>query len=205
MANVAAMPNRNISQAMRPHGRVGRIFGWLMGRLNKPAYRWTLAQIGKPRSVLEIGFGTGHLLKMIARQRKPARIVGVDPSELMVETAAKRLKPFRKKIEIDLKRGDDTALPAQGPFDAIAALHSFQFWEHPGTTLAHIHALLAPEGRFVMVLRVHPRGRKDIPNPLSRTGNEVGQAIAAAQQAGFTLHSMEGLSKTSQGLVFGRG
>jgi SAM-dependent methyltransferase len=195
---------KTVPQAMRPHGRTGRIFGWLMGRLNKPAYRWTVEQIGHPKSLLEIGFGTGDLLALAAKKLKPTHIVGVDPSELMVETAHRKLKRFRKKAEIDLKRGDDTALPAQGLFDAVAALHSFQFWAHPVTTLAHIHALLAPEGRFVMVLRIHGRGRKKIPNPLSREGNEVGQAIAAAQAAGFVMLSMSGLSKTSQGLVFGK-
>ncbi len=37
----------------------------------------------------------------------------------MVETAQKRLKRYRKKIALDIARGDDTALP-DGPFDAIA-------------------------------------------------------------------------------------
>jgi ubiquinone/menaquinone biosynthesis C-methylase UbiE len=194
------------SQAMHPRGRTGRVFGWLMGRMNKPAYRWAVEQLGHPQSVLEIGFGTGHLLALTAKTLKPARILGVDPSELMVETAQKRLRRFRKKTEIELKQGDDTALPARGAFDAILALHSFQFWTHPATTLAHIHSLLAPEGRFVLVLRVHGKraGRK-VPNPLSRQGDEVSQAIAAAQAAGFVMLGMNGLSKSSQGLVFGRG
>ncbi|MGH6871054.1 MAG: class I SAM-dependent methyltransferase [Rhizomicrobium sp.] len=198
---------QNVSQAARPHGRTGRIFGWLMGRMNAPAYRWTVDQMeaAHPRSMLEIGFGTGHLLQMAAKKLRLAKIAGVDPSELMVETAQKRLRRFRKKAEIDLKQGDDTALPAQGPFDAIAALHSFQFWEHPATTLAHIHALLAPAGKFILVLRVHGKsGARKVPNPLSRTGDEVSQAIAAAQQAGFVMQGMNGLSKTSQGIVFGR-
>jgi ubiquinone/menaquinone biosynthesis C-methylase UbiE len=192
---------------MRPHGRTGRIFGWLMGRLNKPAYRWTVDQMNAahPKSLLEIGFGTGHLLELAARKLQLARVAGVDPSELMVETAQKRLKRFRKKAEIELTRGDDTSLPTQGPFDAIAALHSFQFWAHPATTLAHIHSLLAPGGRFILVLRLHRKGRKNIPNPLSRGGNEVSQAIAAAQSAGFVMLGMSGLSKTSQGIVFGQG
>ena len=202
---MVAAVQQNFPQAMRPHGRTGRIFGWLMGRLNKPAYRWTVEQLeaSHPKSMLEIGFGTGHLLALAAKKLKLSKVSGVDPSELMVETAQKRLKRFRKKAEIDLKRGDDTSLPAHGAFDAIAALHSFQFWQHPATTLAHVHALLAPGGRFIMVLRLHGGKSRKVPNPLSRDGNEVSQAIAAAQAAGFVMLGMTGLSKTSQGLVFG--
>jgi ubiquinone/menaquinone biosynthesis C-methylase UbiE len=194
-----------LSQAARPHGRTGRIFGWLMGRANKPAYRWTVAQLDAvhPKSFLEIGFGTGHLLRLATKKLQLVRVAGVDPSELMVETAQKRLRRFRKKAEIELKQGDDTALPSQGPFDAIAALHSFQFWSHPATTLAHIHSLLAPDGRFILVLRLK-KNRKNAPNPLSRGADEASQAIAAAQAAGFVMRGMSGISKSSQGIVFGR-
>jgi demethylmenaquinone methyltransferase/2-methoxy-6-polyprenyl-1,4-benzoquinol methylase len=146
-----------------------------MARKNKPAYRWTVSQLeaSPPQSLLEIGFGTGHMLALAAKKLKPARIAGVDPSELMVESAQKRLKRFRKKAEIELKQGDDTALPAHGPYDAITALHSFQFWAHPATTLAHVHSLLAPDGRFILVLRLHGKraGRK-VPNPLAATATK---------------------------------
>jgi ubiquinone/menaquinone biosynthesis C-methylase UbiE len=191
---------------MRPSGTAGRILGWLMRRLNRPAYRWTVEQLrsAHPKSLLEIGFGTGDLLALAAKRLKLARVAGVDPSELMLETAKKRLRRFRKKAAIELKLGDDAALPMEGPFDAIAALHSFQFWTHPATTLAHIRSLLAPDGRFILVLRLRPN-RKSAPNPLSRGENEVSQAIAAAQSAGFVVRGMKGISKSSQGIVFGCG
>jgi ubiquinone/menaquinone biosynthesis C-methylase UbiE len=189
---------------MRPHGRIGRIFGWLMGRLNKPAYRWTIDQLkpAQPKSMLEIGFGTGHLLSLAAKKLKLAKVEGVDPSELMLETARKRMRRFRKKAEIALRLGDDAAIPVTGSYDAVVALHSFQFWRHPATTLAHIRSLLSPNGRFVLVLRLKGN-RKGAPNPLSRNGNEVSQAITAAEQAGFAMLGMKGISKSSQGIVFG--
>lgn len=191
---------------MRPRGRIGRVFGWLMGRKNKPAYRWTVDQLRgtHPKSMLEIGFGTGHLLSLAAKKLKPSRLDGVDPSELMLETAQKRLRKFRKKAEVHLTLGDDSAIPVTGTYDAIVALHSFQFWSHPATTLAHIRSLLSPSGRFVLVLRLHGK-RAKTPNPLSRAGDEVSQAINAAQQAGFTMLGMNGISKSSQGIVFGPG
>jgi len=197
---------KRMSQAMRPRGRVGKVFGWLMGRMNKPAYLWTLDQLKtvQPKSVLEIGFGTGALLKMTAKKLKPEKIAGVDPSDLMLETAAKKLRRFAKakknKITVDLKRGDDTMLPKDGPFDAIVALHSFQFWSHPATTLAVLHSMLAPKGKLVMVLRLHGK-RAKVPNPLSRGPDEISVACHALQDAGFAIVGMTGISKNSHGIV----
>jgi ubiquinone/menaquinone biosynthesis C-methylase UbiE len=201
-----AREERKVSQAERPRGRTGRIFGWLMARLNKPAYHWTVEQLrgAKPKSYLEIGFGTGHLEKLVAKKLKPEKLAGVDPSPLMVEIARKKLRRFGKKMNVELLEGDDTRLPKDGPYDAIAALHSFQFWTHPGTTLAEIRSLLAPGGKFVMVLRLHGK-RAKAPNPLSRNGDEVSQACKALQDAGFVIHAMRGISKSSHGIVAGIG
>src|SRR4029077_14385771 len=104
---------KKLPQAMRPSGKVGRVFGWVMARLNRDSYRWAVEQMraAAPRSFLEIGFGTGHLLKSAMRTFKLARAAGVDPSELMVETAQRRLKRMTKKTALDLRQGDDTALP----------------------------------------------------------------------------------------------
>lgn len=194
---------KRLPQPMRPSGRMGRIFGWLMARLNRPAYRWTIDQLRplRPQSMLEIGFGTGHLLSSAIRDLKIARAAGRDPSELMVETAQKRLKRFRKKVTLDIQLGDDTALP-EGPFDAIVALHSFQFWSDPAATFAKLHGLLTPGGRLILVLRRHGRrAPKYLPNPISRSGDEISAVCAAAERAGFTLVGMGGISKASHGLV----
>lgn len=198
-----AEPDKRLPQAMRPSGRMGRIFGWLMSRLNRDSYRWTVEQLRtlQPKSVLEIGFGTGHMLALAAKTLRPERIAGVDPSELMVETAQKRLHKYRKKTALDIRRGDDTALP-DGPFDTIVALHSFQFWSDPDAALTRIRERLAAGGRFILVLRIHGgrKGRK-VPNPLSRSGNEIAAACAALERAGFSVKGMQGISKTSQGIV----
>lgn len=200
------MGNRqSLPQAMRPSGFAGRIFGWLMARLNQRTYRWVIAELkpAKPKSALEIGFGTGHMLEMALRRLKLTRVAGRDPSALMLATAQKRLKRFRKKAALDLALGDDTTLP-DGPFDAILALHSFQFWSDPHTTLTRLQALTAPYGRLVLVLRRHFSGAVTswLPNPISKSADEIQGAIAAAEAAGFRLLKSEAISSASQGLVF---
>jgi SAM-dependent methyltransferase len=202
-----AETEKALPQAMRPSGFTGRVFGWLMRRLNKPAYDWTIRQLRpvKPGSVLELGFGTGDVLFEAARKLKTKRLVGRDPSALMVQIAQKRLGRFRRKALLDIALGDDRRL-ADGPFDAIVALHSFQFWEDPETTLIRLHALLSLKGRFVLVLRRRPAKRAGwLPNPLSRATGEVEAAIAAAERAGFVLSGQKRLGRHSFGLVFSCG
>jgi SAM-dependent methyltransferase len=189
---------------MRPSGRTGRIFGFIMARLNSDAYRWTVDRLRpvQPKSFLEIGFGTGHMLAQAIKALKLDRAAGVDPSELMVETAQNRLRRFAKKTVLDIRQGDDASLP-DGPFDAIAALHSFQFWSDPDAALSRVRARLSPDGRFVLVLRAHRSKKvaKWIPNPISRSGNEIAAACNALEAAGFAVIGMQGISRTSQGIV----
>ena len=199
---------KRLPQPMRPSGRKGRIFGWLMARLNQPAYRWTIAQLRPiaPESLLEIGFGTGHLLDAAIRQQGVKHVVGRDPSELMVETARKRLRRLQKKADIDISIGDDTTLP-NGAYDAIVALHCFQFWADPKATLAKLRTMLRPGGRLILVLRRRKsrRAARKLPNPISRGADEIAAACAAAEAAGFTLVGMAGISKNSHGLVLACG
>src|SRR6185312_7473266 len=110
--------------------------------------------------------------------------------------ARKRLKRCAKKTALTVAQGDDTSLP-DGPFDAIAALHSFQFWADPDAGLKRVHDRLAPGGRFVLVLRMHG-GRKApkwLPNPLSRSSNEIAAACDALERAGLSVTGMQGISK----------
>jgi SAM-dependent methyltransferase len=174
-----------------------------MARLNRGAYQWVVAQLraANPQSLLEIGFGTGHMLALSIRTLGLKSVAGVDPSDLMVEAAEKRLRRFRKKASLDIRRGDDTALP-DGPFDAIVALHSFQFWGDPDATLVRIRERLAPGGKLILVLRAHgKRPPKWLPNPISRAGNEIAATCAALGRAGFSVVGMQGISTSSQGIV----
>ena len=105
-----------------------------MDRANARAHDQALRRLAlqKTDTVLEIGFGTGRLARKMAKQASEGFVCGVDPSQLMLETAERRTKKFRKKGRVELKLADASSLPwADAQFDKVAALHSFQFWNNP--------------------------------------------------------------------------
>jgi ubiquinone/menaquinone biosynthesis C-methylase UbiE len=195
-------------QPMLPHGFGGRLFGWIMEMVAASNYRWVVAELApfKPRTYLEIGFGTGKLAEMIAREIKPAVICGVDHSDLMFEKATRRLKHFAKKNEVDLRLGNDAHLPwADHSFDAIVASHSFQFWTDPVATLNKLRALISPHGHLVFVLRNHRQISKSvrewIPNPITKSGQEIAGLKKALADSGFRVVKEERLKSGSDGIV----
>ncbi len=184
---------RSPHQAMRPHGMAGRMFAAIMEKMNGQTYRWACDRLSDevPGAVLEIGFGTGRLAELLIRGLKCQRFCGVDPSELMVEMAERRLKEFRDVCSLDVREGDDGDLdwPPQS-FDAVVAVHSFQFWAHPEARLKQIKELLTGSGSFVLILRLHGGGTGVLdwlPNPIAKSGNEIQGTLNALEHAGFRV------------------
>jgi ubiquinone/menaquinone biosynthesis C-methylase UbiE len=139
--------------------------------------------------VLEIGFGTGKLVSMLASQTEASLIAGVDPSELMLATARRRNIQEIKSGRVDLRLGEAGALcwPNE-TFHAVCALHNFQFWSEPVGCLRETFRVLKSGGRLFMVLRAHPsenHSRRRLANPLSRSGDEVSAALRAFATCGY--------------------
>lgn len=183
------MSRPGVSQAMRPHGVGGCLFAVAMEWINAPAYRRAVQIIrpGPGDRVLEVGFGSGALLAMLAPSMSAGLLAGIDPSEAMVSVARARLARGAPTVRLDIRQGTDRDLhwPA-AEFTHVAALHSFQFWPDPDATLRRIRMLLRPNGLLLLVLRAHSRRRPDwLPNAISRSPDEVGGTMAALNQAGF--------------------
>ena len=190
-----------LRQSMRPHGFWGRVFGWFMDRLNARAHKFALRrlEVQATDSILEIGFGTGRLVRKLAKAAREGFVAGVDPSELMLQTAEKRTKRFRKKGRVELRLSEASELPwSDATFDKAAALHSFQFWSDPDRDIAEVRRVLKPDGLLLLILRMHKKaGPKWLPNPISRSGQEIAGAFELLAGHEFGETRIEGKAGSS--------
>lgn len=174
---------------MRPEGVRGRVFGWLMERINERAYRLALERLapGAGERILEIGFGTGRLVERLLAAGPEIAVCGVDPAPTMVAVARARRGVREAGARADLRVGEVMPLPwPDASFDAAAALHSFQFWSEPAAALHEVRRVLRPRGRLLLVLRDHGRRAPAwLPNPLSRSGREPQAAAELLRETGF--------------------
>lgn len=97
---------------------------------------------GEVLRVLDVGCGTGHLLRVLATLFPRALCVGVDPASTMLEQAAHLTNAV-------LVQADVESLPfADASFDVVTATLSVRHWSDPDRGLREIGRVLAPGGMF---------------------------------------------------------
>jgi ubiquinone/menaquinone biosynthesis C-methylase UbiE len=174
-------PQSSPHQAMKPHGAAGVVMGWLMERLNAQQNRATVEALEPPErgQVLEIGFGHGQALELLARRRPLRLLAGVDHSELMVRTASRRLAGRHGDAALDLRLGEAARLPFDDEaFDLVYAVNSYHLWPDREAALAEIAGVLKPGGDVVLSIRDFRVGGRFEP---------AGKGAETARQAAETL------------------
>lgn len=180
------LQNKLISLPANPSGWMGRVFGKLMELTNADAYNKALQALNPLDNeyILEIGFGTGRFVEILLAATSGTLVSGIDPTETMVKTAIDRLIRQGLRARIDLRQGTDELLPwGDDRFDAIVAIHSFQFWQDPDRSMLEIDRVIRPHGRIIIVFRDHSKHAPDwLPNPLSRSGREIELAVSLLEK-----------------------
>ena len=105
--------------------------------------RWIQSECSTPESILEIGCGSGALLKELLLAWPAAKGYGIDPALPEADRSGSRLRLERGFVE-------DIPQDWQG-FDLIVAVNVVEHVSSPGAFLVALHARLAPNGKIVIV------------------------------------------------------
>lgn len=126
--------------------------GGYLGRLHSEIVTRTidlaLARCPAPARVLDVGCGTGLLLRELAT-RLPAAVelTGIDPAEGMVAQAREKSADPR----LTFTQGTAERLPFEdGAFDLVITTTSFDHWADQLAGLIECRRVLAPGGLFVL-------------------------------------------------------
>lgn len=167
----------------RPRGLLGKPGGIIMARMNQPVAQRAVALLDVRPSdkVLEIGFGPGVGIRLLARFVSSGWVAGIDPSREMLEQARTRNATDLKTGKVELQRGSVERLPFENAtFDKALAINSMQLWPDAIAGLREIRRVLDSEGRIVLGFTRH-------------SGQAKAGLAAAFRSAGFTnVRIMEG-------------
>jgi ubiquinone/menaquinone biosynthesis C-methylase UbiE len=165
-----------------PQGLLGVLAGWLMGRLSVEHNTWAVHHLDvQPTDhVLEIGFGPGLGIQLIADRAIQGVTVGIDPSPVMMRQATKRNASSITSGRVELREGAMPSLPfSNESFDKVLSVNNVMLWPTPELSLAEVHRILKPAGRLVISL--NPRWAKTYQDVVDM-GHEIVDMVA---QAGF--------------------
>ncbi len=133
-----------------------------------------------PEDILDIGCGTGRLLRMAGARWPAARLTGVDAAEGMVKEA-RRLTP---QAQFHVSMAEALPLPDES-VDVVLSTASFHHWQDQLQALRQVRRVLRPGGVFVLVDIFLPFGLRR----LRRHGRQIEPATVREMfaQAGLRV------------------
>jgi len=126
--------------------------GYIFDRVQKIVL--DLAENGKkPECVLDVGCGTGRLLRKANKIWPDARLIGVDPAQGMIKQANQLLSDgeFHVAMAESLPLSDASV-------DLVFSTMSFHHWTNQAKSLIEIARVLRPQGRFLLADIMMPPG-----------------------------------------------
>ena len=143
-------------QLAHPSGIVSGVMAVTMNRSNADLNRETVGLLDiKPGDrILEIGFGGGAAIGLMANMVDKGLVAGIDISDAMVQRGQARFSKFVTKGTVELKRADASQIPYDtGSFDKACSVMSVFFWPDPVACLKEVRRVLKTGGRMVLAVR----------------------------------------------------
>jgi ubiquinone/menaquinone biosynthesis C-methylase UbiE len=125
----------------------------IMARMNRKMAESVigLLQIRPNERVLEVGFGPGVAIALLAKSASSGYVAGIDPSREMVAQARARNAAAIETGLVDLRQGSVEHLPFDDDaFDAVMAVNSMQVWPDAIAGLREVHRVMRTGGRLAL-------------------------------------------------------
>jgi SAM-dependent methyltransferase len=116
------------------------LIGWALGRY-----------FPRGRSFLEVGCGTGFVLRGLRERRPELALAGGEPFIGGLEVARSRLP------DVPLYRLDGANLPFEDEFDVVGAFDVLEHVEDDRAVLRELHRAVKPGGGVLLTVPQHPR------------------------------------------------
>ncbi|QJB56835.1 class I SAM-dependent methyltransferase [Pseudodesulfovibrio sp. zrk46] len=141
-------------QARKPSGLFGRFVSRLIFDKGNAVVNELMDEVvdaQKGQTILEIGFGTGTVIKSMADKIGNGVIHGIDFSDAMLDVAQKRNKRHIKSGCVRLTHGNFENMNSSAEsYDTICSANTIYFWKDQAATSLQIHSLLKPGGKVVL-------------------------------------------------------
>ena len=143
-----------------------------------------------PAAILDIGCGTGRLLRKLARRFPDASLIGVDPAEGMIAEARRRTPGATFYVG----QAEDLPLP-EASVDLVMSTTSFHHWRDQALGVRQVGCALRPGGSFVLadvlppyiIYKVIHHGRWASPVAVREMFTQAGLSVQA-QRRGMGLY-----------------
>ncbi len=142
----------------RPKGVLGRLGGFILARTKRDFTQWVihLLEIQPDDKVLEVGFGPGVGIEILAAAVSTGYIAGVDSSKEMVEQARARNANAIETGLVQLQYGSVEKLPfADDTFDKALAINSMQVWSDAMVGLRSMQRVMKVGGKIALGFTPH--------------------------------------------------
>jgi ubiquinone/menaquinone biosynthesis C-methylase UbiE len=136
-------------QLQHPRGPFGKaLFAWMTKKTIAHA-RWTadLMDVQPDDDVLEVGFGNGANIGLLAQRAPKGRVTGADISTTALEMASKRNAQAISEGRVKLHQAAGGALPFDdGTFDKACTVATVYVIADPSAVFREMHRVLKPGG-----------------------------------------------------------
>jgi SAM-dependent methyltransferase len=176
-------------QLQHPRGMLGKaLFGWMTTKTIAHAH-WTLdlMEVRPDDSVLEVGFGNGANIRLLAERASHGQVAGAEISKTAVEMASRRNASTIAEGRVTLHQAAGGALPFdEGTFDKACTVATMYVIADPSAVFKEMHRVLKPGGLAAVTFPIREKFMRFRP---ARTDgfhlHELTDLEAAFRDAGF--------------------